>query len=441
MICSWNRRIAALLLFFCAAATAIVAQEPTPGLERFYVGTYSGRIYLSSLDLATGNFGVITQAVTATDPSFLAMSPDRAFAYSVNEGPAMVSAFSVNPTNGTLKFLNQKSSNGGAPAHIVVDRTGRNVIVANYSGGSVTMFPIQADGKLGNANAHIQHPGSGPLAHCVTLDASNHFAFVCDKGLDQIRCYILDAAAGTLTTNTALITTVAKGSGPRHMTFDPDFKRAYVICELASTIIGFDFDATNGTLTAFQTVSTLPTPRPSGNTTAEIGVHPNGKFLYGSNRGYNTIAVFTIDPTTGNLTSVQQQTTGNTPRNFAIDPTGVYCIVAGQNSNDIRLYTIDATTGLLTDTQKKLVASSPVCIVPFIYTPQPALDLHSLNATTLELALGNTLNGSTYQVYHSPTLSAATWTLLITGTAGQTNFVLTNNLPLEFFRASVSTNF
>jgi 6-phosphogluconolactonase len=430
-----------LVLLNALALISCMAAPPGGGVERFYVGTYSGRIYLSALDLGSASFGVITQAVTTTDPSFLAMTPNRQFLYSVNEGPGTVSAFSVNSTNGSLKLLNSKSSNGGAPAHIVVDRKGRNVIVANYNGGSVTVFPIQADGKIGNASSHIQHP-SGALAHCVTLDASDHFAFICDKGLDQVRSYIFDAEAGKLTTNTALITAVAKGSGPRHMTFDPAFKRTYVICELSSTIVGFDYDPTNGILTAFQTVSTLPTPKPSGNTTAEIAVHPSGRFLYGSNRGYNTIAVFTIDLTTGNLTLVQQQTTGAVPRNFALDPTGAYCIVAGQNSNDIRLYTIDQTTGLLTDTKKKLTASAPVCILPFILSPpEPLLSLSAGKDDRITLNIGNSLNVLTYQLFHSASLSEGGWSLFLTGQIGQTNFSLTNTVQADFFRAGVLTNF
>ncbi len=419
------------------------AATPAPGIERFYVGTYSGVIYQSTLNLGAGTFGTISQAVATTDPSFIAMTPNRAYLYSVNEGPATVSAFSVNATNGTLRLLNQMPSNGGAPAHIVVDRTGRNVIVANYNGGSVTVFPILTNGLLGAATAHIQHPGTAPHAHCITLDASNHFAFVCDKGLDQIRSYIFDAVAGTLTTNTTLITSVASGSGPRHMAFDPQFKRAYVICETASTILAFNFDSTNGTLASFQKIGTVPAVAASSNTGAEIVVHPSGKFVYGSNRGYNSVAVFSVDPVTGALTLAQQQITGATPRNFALDPTGAYCIVAGQDSGDIRLYTIDQQTGLLTDTHKKLAAASPVCILPFILTPpQPALTIQPTVANAFQLSLTNTLNLLTYQLYRSSGLNAgAPWSLLATGDPGQTNFTLTNRLAQEFFQVGVLTDF
>jgi 6-phosphogluconolactonase len=395
------------------------------------------------LDLGSASFGTISQAVVTSDPSFMALSSDRAFLYSVNEGVSTVSAFSVNATNGNLTFLNQKPSNGGAPAHIVVDASGRNVLVANYDGGSVTVFPIQTNGTLGTATAHIQHPGSSPHAHCVTIDASNHFAFVCDKGLNQVRSYVFDPVAGTLTTNATLITSMATGSGPRHMVFDPQCKRAYVICETTSTIVGFNYDATNGILTAFQTVSTLPPGGFSGNTTAEIAVHPSGRFVYGSNRGYNSIVVYAVDQADGRLTPVQQQTTGATPRSFAIDPTGSFCIVAGQNSNDIRLYTIDQQSGLLTDTGKKLTASLPVCVLPyFLRPPQPVITVSSISANRFEISLGNSLNLLTYQLYRATVLSPGmAWDLLTTGEPGQTNFVFTNILEQEYFQVGVLTNY
>jgi 6-phosphogluconolactonase len=438
------RQLAAVAISLGASGILGSAADPVPGLERFYIGTYSGAIYLSTLNLGAGSFGAASRAVSAGDPSFVALTPDRSFLYAVNEGGGTVGAFSVNPTNGTLKLLNQRSSNGGSPAHVVVDGSGRNVIVANYGGGSVTVFPILTNGQLGVATAHVQHRGSGPLAHCTTLDASNHFAFVCDKGLDQVRSYIFDPAAGTLVTNQTPFVSVARGSGPRHMTFDPQYKRAYVICELSSTIIGFNYDATNGVLTAFQTVSTL---QPGGfngaNTTAEIAVHPSGKFVYGSNRGKNSIAVFTVNADDGTLNPVQQQTTGATPRSFAIDPTGAFCIVAGQGSNDIRLYSINPENGQLTDTGKKLTVSAPVCIVPFILQPpQPVISTRATGKDTFELGIGNSLDLLTYQVYQATALSPPTsWNLLTTGRRGQTNFLLTNILPQEFFQVGVLTNY
>src|SRR6266478_5093356 len=200
------RQFVALAIVLGALRWPALAATPAPGLERFYIGTYAGAIYQSTLNLGTGALGAISTAAVTGDPSFIAMSPTRQFLYAVNENAAMVVAFSVNPADGVLTFLNQKSSDGSGPAHIVVDSLGKNVLVANYGGGSVTVFPIQANGQLGNATAHIQHPGVSPHAHCTTLDASNRFAFVCDLGLDQIRGYIFDPKAGTLTTNNSLIT-------------------------------------------------------------------------------------------------------------------------------------------------------------------------------------------------------------------------------------------
>jgi 6-phosphogluconolactonase len=424
-----------------------LADPPAPGIERFYIGTYSSAIYESSLNLGAATFGPVTKAGSTLNPSFVALTPGRQFLYAVNEGGAAVVAFSVNATNGNLTLLNQMPSNGGSPAYVTVDRSGQDVIVANYDGGSVTVFPIQTNGKLATATCHIQHPGTSPHPHCVTIDASNHFAFVCDKGLDQIRCYVLNAAAGILTTNTTLITSVKPGSGPRHMAFEPQYKRAYVICETGSTIIGFNFDPTNGILTSFQTVSTLPHAGFGGNTAAEIVVHPSGRFVYGSNRGTsggtNTVAVFSVNPDDGTLAQIQQQPTGTTPRNFAIDPTGGFCIVAGQDSNDIRLYTINPQSGLLTDTGKKLSVSMPVCILPFILNPpQPVISLHSTATNTLELDIDNSLNLLTYQLYQATSLTSSNaWNLLATGNPGQTNFVLSTRDAQQYFQVGVLTNY
>jgi 6-phosphogluconolactonase len=423
----------------CAHADALA-----PGLERFYIGTYttagSVGIYQSSLNLGTGAFGVTNLAATTTAPSFIAMTPDRRFLYAVNETANAVSAYSVNSSNGSLTFLNSQPSHGGAPAHVVVDRTGKQVIVANYNSGNISMFPIQADGQLGTTNAFFQY-ASGSHAHSAAIDASNHFVFVCDLGLNQIHPYVLDAAFGTLTSNAPPVN-MTSGSGPRHMAFDPQFKHAYVICEVNSTVVAFNFNSTDGTLTPFQTNSTLPSAI-SGNTAAEIVVHPSGKFVYGSNRGYNSIVVYTVNPADGTLTQVQQQPTGKTPRNFAIDPTGAFCIVASQDSTNVALFAINQQTGLLTATGQNLTLSMPVCILPFIVQPpQPAIILQPATADTFQLSISNTLNVLTYQIYQTPALSANTiWSLLTNGSPGQTNFMLNYTLPQQFFRAGVLTNY
>ena len=394
-----TRPITALVMILLGAGTHASAASPAPGVERFYIGTYSDHIYVSSLTLGSNKFGTTIVAGSDTNdpssfqPSWVALTPNRNFLYSVDENDGTVLAYSVNPTNGTLNFLNLKSTQGQTPAFIIVDRSGSNVLVANYNGnnlnngGTVSVFPIQADGSLGTATSLIQDPGISH-AHCIAIDGQNHFVFVVDLGLDQVRCFVFDPVAGTLTTNTAFITSVPTGSGPRHMTFDPQFQRAYLICQNSSTIIGFNFDSANGILTPFQTNSTLTLAsggQYSGpNTTAEIAVHPSGKFLYGSNRGLNSVVVYTINPANGVITLVQQQPTDATPRNFAIDPTGTFCIVAAQDGSTIKLYSINQQTGMLTSANQSITSvTSPVCILPFILTPpQPVITISSTSANT-----------------------------------------------------------
>jgi 6-phosphogluconolactonase len=421
--------------------------SPSAGKERLYIGTYTSAtslgIYQSSLDLGTGSLGATKLSATTGDPSFLALHPSGNFLYAVNEGGSGVVAFAVDRSTGGLTLLNQQPSGGAAPCHLVVDSAGKNVLVANYTGGSVTVFPIQADGRLGSASAHIQHPGSSPHAHCIALDASNHFALVCDLGLDRIFSYQFNSAQGSLTTNSVPWTAVPTGSGPRHLAMDPSYRRAYVICELNSTIIGFNYDAQKGVLNAFQTNSSLPIGWSGQNAAAEIAVHPSGKFLYGSNRGYNSVAVFALDTVTGVITAVQQQAVGKTPRHFAIDPTGAFCLVANQDSDNVLLFTIDSQSGRLTPMGQALQISKPVCVLPILtQPPQPFMSLQSLPDNVLSIDIGNGLNSLTYQLYHAPALQPLTnWSLLTTGLRGQTNFILTNINSFEFFRAAVLTNY
>jgi 6-phosphogluconolactonase len=445
----------ALILVLAGADGEALAASPSGGLERFYIGTYSLKIYVSSLDLGARKFGAATAVGSdpqdsAFEPSFLAITPDRKYLYSEDENNGTVLAYSVNPTNGSLTLLNVMSSQGQTPAFITLDRSGSNVLVANYNannldnGGSVTVFPIQTNGSLGTATAHIADPGISH-AHCVAIDGNNHFAFVVDLGLDEVRCFVFDPAAGTLTTNAAFITPIATGSGPRHMTFDPQFKWAYLICQNSSTVIAFNYDSTDGILTPFQTNSTLPKAGFAGNQAAEIVVHPSGQFLYGSNRGYNSVVVYTINPTNGFLNEVQQQATDAYPRNFTIDPTGGYCIVAAQDGNTIKLYSINQQTGKLTYTNQVITTvTMPVCILPYILEPpQPVLSLLPTAADGLALNVSNSLSLFTYQLYESPALpsSGSSWNLAAIGSPGQTNFAWTNTLSQEFFMVRVLTNY
>jgi 6-phosphogluconolactonase len=454
-------QIAALSMFLFGAVMNAPAQTPAPGVERFYIGTYSDEIYLSTLNLGTGKFGTVspvgndTNDPSSFEPSFVAMTPNHQFLYSEDENNGTVLAYSVNPTFGTLKFLNLKSTQGQTPAFTIVDRSGSNVLVANYNannlnnGGCVSVFPIQTNGFLGTATAFVSDPGISH-AHCIAIDGNNQFVFVVDLGLDEVFSYLFNPGAGTLATNTnGFITQVGPGAavvGPRHMAFDPQDRWAYLICQNSSTVIAFDYNATNGTLTPFQTNSTIPASDPaSGNQAAEIAVHPSGKFLYGSNRGGpDCVVVYTINQTNGALTEVQFQFTDAFPRNFAIDPTGAYCIVAAQNGNTIRLYSINQQTGMLTYANQIILSvTSPVCILPFIYQPpQPVLSILPSTTNGFALNISNSLSLLTYQLYESPTLPTAgqAMNLVATGSPGQTNFTWTNTLSQEYFTVGVLTN-
>ena len=277
----------------------------------------------------------------------------------------------IEPADGTLRLLNQQSSVGSGPCHLSVDRTGKNVLVANYGSGSVACLPIQADGSLNAATSFLQHQGksvdssrqAGPHAHSINLDLANRFAIVADLGLDRVFVYKLDADKGTLTPHEPAFAAVAPGSGPRHFAFHPGGQFGYVINEMANTVTAFAYDADRGILTEIQTISTLP-PSFHGNTScAEVQFHPSGKFLYGSNRGHDSIAIFNVDRTTGKLTAAgHQPTLGKNPRNFALDPTGTYLLAENQDSDSIVVFRIDQTTGGLTQVGEPLRIPMPVCI-------------------------------------------------------------------------------
>lgn len=371
------------------ALSAASAAAAAPGALRakeflVFIGTYTGAkskgIYVARFDTSTGRLSEPTLAAEVASPSFLAVHPNGRFLYSVNEvgnfagSPAgAVSAFEIDRINGGLKLLNQSSSRGAGPCHLIVDPTGRNVLVANYGGGSVAVLPIGRDGTLGPASAFIQHTGSSvnprrqrePHAHAVALSPDYRFAFVADLGLDQVRVYRFDARQGTLTPHEPAFAKVAPGSGPRHFAFHPSGKFAYVINEMLCTVTAFRYDARRGTLTETQTISTLPEGQglEPDFSTAELIVHPSGKFLYGSNRGHDSLVVFRIDPQRGTLTRVQHQSTqGKTPRHFAIDPTGGWLLAENQNSDSIVVFRLDPATGRLTPTGQPLAVPTPVCV-------------------------------------------------------------------------------
>ncbi|MBI2191323.1 MAG: lactonase family protein [Planctomycetes bacterium] len=347
-----------------------------------YVGTYtSGQsqgIYVYRLDPSSGALSPVSQATGIQHPSFLAIEPRRPCLYSVSEvaesggkPTGAVSAFAIDPRTGGLTFLNHQSSGGRGPCHLCVERTGRYVLVANYSGGSVAMLPIEPDGRLAGASDFVQHQGGsvdprrqeGPHAHSIQVDPGNRYAFAADLGLDKVLVYRLDLAKGKLRPNDEPWASVKPGAGPRHFDFHPSASFAYLINEMGNTVTAFRYEAARGVLREVQMVSTLPADFSATSHCADIHVAPSGRFVYGSNRGHDSIAVFAIDPATGRLNSLGQESTrGKTPRNFGIDPTGTFLLAANQDTNSIVTFRIDAETGRLAATGSAAEVPTPVCV-------------------------------------------------------------------------------
>ncbi len=347
-----------------------------------YAGTYTNKqskgIYTWKFDPRTGKAVSMGLAVETTSPSFLAVHPNRRFLYAVNEVPnykgeksGSVSAFAIDRKSGKLTLLNTVSSRGAGPCHLALDKKGQSLIVANYGGGSIAAFPVGKDGRLGDATAFFQHSGAvslrerqgGPHAHCVQVSPDNRYALVADLGLDEVLVYRLNAAKAALAPNDPPFAKLAAGAGPRHLAFHPNGRLVYSINEIQSTITALSYNAAAGSLREVQTLSTLPPDFHGTNSTAEIAVHPSGKFAYGSNRGHDSIVVFAVDPASGRLSLVEHVSTqGKAPRNFAMDPTGAYLFAANQNSDNIVVFRIDRATGRLTPTGQVLDAPTPVCI-------------------------------------------------------------------------------
>jgi 6-phosphogluconolactonase len=379
------RSIVLLHFFALFASFAAHAAPAASGKYLFYVGTYtedqgskSKGIYAYRYDAATGEITSLGLAAETTNPSFVAPSPNGKYLYAVNEvgnykGPnnGGVSAFSIDHATGKLTFLNEVASRGADPCYITVDRTGKFVLVANYTGGSVAAFPILADGKLGEASAFVQHTGhgpnaerqEGPHAHSIDLSPDNRFAMVDDLGLDKLLVYKFDPSKGSLTPNDPPFAKIDAGAGPRHFALRPDGKFAYVVAEIGHTVTVLANDTAHGKLQPVQSISTLPKDFTGRNDDAEIQMHPSGKFLYASNRGEDTIAIYTIDAAKGTLTHVANTSTGGKePRSFEIDPTGTLLFAENQKSDNVIVFRIDQKTGKLTPTGKVLDVASPVCL-------------------------------------------------------------------------------
>jgi 6-phosphogluconolactonase len=318
-------------------------------------------------------------AAEAQNPSFLTLDTKRRLLFCANETDTFngkpggaVSAFSIDSATGKLKLINQQPSMGAGPCHVTLDKTGKNLLVANYNSGSAAVFPVAADGRIGEATSVMQHSGKGPNpkrqegphAHCVTMSPDNRFAFVCDLGIDKVLIYKFDAEHGKLTPNEPPFVQTKPGAGPRHMTFRPDGKFAYVINELDSTITTFAYDDKAGALKELQTVSSLPGYYDGPNKAAEIATVPSGKFLFASNRGNETVVLFGIDSEKGTLNWIEEQNTGGkTPRHFGIQPSGKHLAICNQDSDTVLVCRIDAGNGRLKPSGVFAEVPSPVCAV------------------------------------------------------------------------------
>jgi len=385
----FTRRLFAFLLVLAAPVLllpSVRAQEKSEAPRKYlaYIGTYTTKtqskgIYAYRFDGATGKLSAMGVAAESADPSFLAVHPNGEYLYTVNEignfngeKSGAVSAYAIDRKTGKLTLLNQVASRGAGPCHISLDKTGKYVLVANYDSGTVAVFPVQGDGQLGKYTAFEKHIGSGvnkerqegPHAHWIATSPDNRFLLTADLGIDRILISKFHLADGAFTRNKPNSGVKLKsGAGPRHAAFHPGGKFFYVTSELNSTVTAYSYDAKGGALHELQVISTLPKDFSGENDAAEIAVHPSGKFLYVSNRGRDSIAVFAMDPLKGKLTPVADiATQGKTPRNFAIDPTGRYLLAANQNSNSVVVFKIDLITGGLILTNQAVEVAAPVCI-------------------------------------------------------------------------------
>ncbi len=350
-----------------------------------YIGTYtddssSQGIYALRFDPANGTMSEPILAAEARNPTFLALHPDKQHLYAAGEllPPAEpktggITAFAIDATTGKLALLNQQPTGGGGTTHLVVDATGRMVIAANYGSGYVCALPVESDGRVGARSAFFQLTGplgpnkdrqDKPHAHSVTLSPDNRFAFVCDLGLDRVFSYRIDPAHATLTPNEPAFVSTPPGVGPRHSKFSADGRFFYVINEMGGSVSVFAYDAAQGALTLKQTIPSLPADFHDLNTSAEIRIHPNGRFVYASNRGHDSITVFARDAQTGLLSLVEIVPCGGKhPRNYALSPDGNWLLCANRDTNNVVVFRVDAESGRLTLTKNSVTIGRPVCVL------------------------------------------------------------------------------
>ena len=339
--------------------------------DLLYVGTYTDSIHLVRMDRRSGELLQVGAVKAGANPSFLTIHPNGRVLYAVNEvePTGAVSAFAIESATGGLTRLNEQPSGGGAPCYVSVDRSGRVALVANYAGGSVALLPIEANGALAPAAHVVQHTGTGPNAerqeaphaHCILPDPSNRFALAADLGADRVFVYRLDLEAHLLRHVGEAV--MRPGAGPRHLAFHPTLPLVFVANELDSTVATLRFDSARGTLSPQGTLSTLPPGWTGTNYPADIHVAPNGRTLYVSNRGHNSIAVFSVAEPTGALALEQViSTDGDWPRNFSLDPSGRWLLVANQRSDSVVVFGRDPENGRLTPTRQRIALPSPVCL-------------------------------------------------------------------------------
>jgi len=346
-----------------------------------YLGTFSrppsGGVFVARLNSTTGTLSAPVLASQATSPEFLALDSTASRLYSIEQTTqggttfGSVAAYKINRQDGRLTLINRQVTNGGGFAHLSLDRTSHFLAAARYNDGNAVILPVSSDGHVQPVSSLVQHQGSGPNTarqdrahvHSVNFDLNDRFAIVADLGTDEIWSYHFDSSAGKLTPDSPAFVRVPPGSGPRHFAFHPTGKFAYAVCELNATVISYTYDATRGTLNQTQVTTLLPSSIVGQRAAAEVVVDQAGKFLYVSNRGYDALLAYAINPTTGQLTAVQlNHDVLPVPRNFAIDPTGHWLVCAAQNSNTVTVYAIDAQTGRLTRTPAHITVPQPVCV-------------------------------------------------------------------------------
>jgi 6-phosphogluconolactonase len=362
--------------FAPAVALALLAVTRTIAADTFvYFGSHrSGPgigFSMSHFDTDTGALTKPEFLLDAIEPAFFVIHPDGRHLYTANSGnTGGASAYAIDPHTGKLTYLNRVFANGGDTSYISLDRTGRFALVANYLGGNIAVFAIKPDFTLGDWTAFVQHTGSSvhpqrqthAYAHAIITDPTNRFVLVPDLGVDKLFVYRFDEKTGSLTPSSPAFVTAPPGSGPRHVRFHPNGRWVYLINEIASTVIAFNWDSAKGTLTEFQNISTLPADFKGTSTCAEMEVHPNGKFLYGSNRGHDSLAAFAIDQSTGRLTFIETvPSRGKTPRNFAFDPTAKWIVCTNHGSDNAVVFRVDENTGRLTPVGDPVPVPYPFC--------------------------------------------------------------------------------